>query len=222
MANGYRGIACRQLDTLFNEGTVVDLTDAQLLEPFTSCRNGSAELAFEALVHRHGPMVFRVWRTILRDSHDAGDAFQATFLVLIKKARSLWLRESLGPWLHQVAHRTATRSRSAVARQRRHERLAASSAFGLADRSALPRTIPASSTSRPASQPYLPEQPVRWIGRPVRVRDPEEFDDSHLSIAHGRSPRKPKRSPHVEPRDRLTRGPSDRSPRRCTGRSSMR
>jgi RNA polymerase sigma factor (sigma-70 family) len=128
MANGYRGIACRQLDTLFNEGTVAGLTDSQLLERFTSRRDELAELAFEALVHRHGPMVYRVCRAILRDSHDTHDAFQATFLVLVKKARGLWVRESLGPWLHQVAHRTASRARSAVARRRRHERLATQSA----------------------------------------------------------------------------------------------
>ncbi len=123
MANGYRNFASRQLETLFNEGTVVGLTDVQLLERFTSRRDEAAELAFEALVHRHGPMVFRVCRAILRDSHDAHDAFQATFLILVKKARGLWVRDSLGPWLHQVAHRTACRARSAVARRRRFERL---------------------------------------------------------------------------------------------------
>jgi RNA polymerase sigma factor (sigma-70 family) len=125
MANGYRKFASRQLETLFNKGTVVGLTDAQLLERFTECRDEAAELAFEALIHRHGPMVFRVCRAILRDSHDAHDAFQATFLILVKKARGLWVRDSLGPWLHQVAYRTACRARSAVARRRRYERLTA-------------------------------------------------------------------------------------------------
>jgi RNA polymerase sigma factor (sigma-70 family) len=133
MSNRYRGFACRPLDALFNEGTVVGLTDAQLLERFTSRRDASAELAFEALVHRHGPMVFRVCRAVLRDPHDAHDAFQATFLVLARKARGLWVRDSLGPWLHQVAHRTASRAQSAVTRRRRHERLAAASASELAN-----------------------------------------------------------------------------------------
>jgi RNA polymerase sigma factor (sigma-70 family) len=133
MATGYRGIAWRQLDSLFNEGTVAGLTDAQLLERFTSAPAESAELAFEALVQRHGPMVFRVCRAILRDSHDAHDAFQTTFLVLVKKARRLWVRESLGPWLHEVAHRTASRARSAGARRRKHERLAARCAAGSGD-----------------------------------------------------------------------------------------
>ena len=100
------------------------LTAPQLLERFTSRRDASAELAFEALVHRHGPMVFRVCRAVLRDPHDAYDAFQATFLVLVKKARGLWVRQSLGPWLQQVAHGTASRSRLALARRRRREQRA--------------------------------------------------------------------------------------------------
>ena len=102
------GIALRHLDTLFNVGAVGGLTDAQLLELFTTGRDEAAELAFTVLVDRHGPMVLRVCQAVLRDSHDAQDAFQATFLVLVKKARGLWVRESLGPWLHQVAHRTAS------------------------------------------------------------------------------------------------------------------
>ncbi len=61
----------------------------------------------------------------LADHHDTQDAFQATFLILIKKARALWIRDSLGPWLHQVALRTASCARSNAARRRRHERRAA-------------------------------------------------------------------------------------------------
>jgi HlyD family secretion protein len=62
---------------------------------------------------------------VLADPHDAQDAFQATFLVLIKKARGLWVRDSLGPWLHQVAYRTAACARATAERRRRHERHAA-------------------------------------------------------------------------------------------------
>jgi len=62
---------------------------------------------------------------VLADPHDTQDAFQATFLVLVRKARALWVRDSLGPWLHQVAYRTASCARSAAARRRRHERAAA-------------------------------------------------------------------------------------------------
>ena len=67
-------------------------------------------------------MVFRVCRGVLRDEHAAEDAFQATFLVLAKKARSLWVKDSLASWLHGVAHRVASRARSDAARRRRHER----------------------------------------------------------------------------------------------------
>jgi RNA polymerase sigma factor (sigma-70 family) len=96
-----------------------------LLERFKARSGDAAELAFAALVERHGPMVFRVCRSVLRDPHEAHDAFQATFLVLVRRAGSLWVRESLGPWLHQVAYRVASCARSAGARRRRHERRAA-------------------------------------------------------------------------------------------------
>ena len=74
----------------------------------------TADAAFGALLERHGPMVLRVCRAILRDEHSAMDAFQATFLVLIRKSRSLWVRESLGPWLHRVACRAAGRGQAGL------------------------------------------------------------------------------------------------------------
>ena len=119
-----KGVVLRELRTLFSVGTIRDLTDGQLLERFATDRGEAAEQAFAALVERHGPMVLRVCRGVLVDSHDTQDAFQATFLVLVKKARSLWVRDSLGPWLHQVAFRTASCARKSAARRRRHERLA--------------------------------------------------------------------------------------------------
>ena len=108
MAIGKDGAVRRQLRTLFNVGTVRELTDGQLLERFATDRGEAAELAFAVLVERHGPMVLRVCRGVLADPHDAQDAFQATFLVLVKRARGLWVRDSIGPWLHQVAYRTAS------------------------------------------------------------------------------------------------------------------
>src|SRR5437763_3146001 len=72
-------------------------------------------------------MVLRVCRGVLSDPDDTQDAFQATFLILVRKARALWVRDSLGPWLHQVACRTASCARAAAARRRRHERRAARS-----------------------------------------------------------------------------------------------
>ncbi len=128
MAIERNGAVLRQLRTLFSVGTVRDLTDGQLLERFATDGGEAAEQAFSALVERHGPMVLRVCRGVLVDPHDTQDAFQATFLVLVKKARKLWVRDSLGPWLHQVAFRTASDARKSAARRRRHEQLA--SKFG--------------------------------------------------------------------------------------------
>jgi RNA polymerase sigma factor (sigma-70 family) len=120
-----KGAIQRQLQTVFNLGTIGELTDGQLLERFGARGGEAAELAFAALVERHGPMVLRVCRHVLADPNDADDSFQATFLILVKKARSLWVQESLGPWLHRVAHRVATRARISAARLREHEKRAA-------------------------------------------------------------------------------------------------
>jgi RNA polymerase sigma factor (sigma-70 family) len=115
------------LQTLFDAGTIGELTDGQLLERFATRDGEAAELAFSALVERHGPMVLRTCRGVLRDPNDAEDAFQATFLVLVEKARRLWVRDSLGPWLHQVAYRVSSRARAGAAQRRRIESRAAES-----------------------------------------------------------------------------------------------
>jgi RNA polymerase sigma factor (sigma-70 family) len=120
----------RPLDTLFNVGATRGLSDGQLLERFSTGHGEAAELAFAALVERHGAMVLRVCRARLGNGHDAMDAFQATFIVLVKRARALWVQESLGPWLHQVAHRTASCARITAARRQRLERQVAEAAGG--------------------------------------------------------------------------------------------
>jgi RNA polymerase sigma factor (sigma-70 family) len=125
MAEGQQHALSRYVRLTFNVGTIGDLTDTQLLERFTAREGETAELAFTALVERHGPMVFRVCSSVLRDPDAAHDAFQATFLVLVQRARSLWVRDSLGPWLHQVAYRVSWRARSAEACRRRREQAAA-------------------------------------------------------------------------------------------------
>jgi RNA polymerase sigma-70 factor (ECF subfamily) len=92
--------------------------DAALLERFANRRE---EAAFGALVRRHGPRVERVCRSILRNDHDVEDVFQATFLVLARKAGRISWHESVGPWLDQVARRLALRARSGEARQNHRE-----------------------------------------------------------------------------------------------------
>lgn len=124
MRTRFRANVAGEIRTLFGVGVVRDLSDGQLLERFATGCNESAELAFAVLVEHHGPMVLRVCRGMLVDPNDRDDAFQATFLVLVKKARGLWVRDSLGPWLHQVAVRTATALKSSSARRRKREALA--------------------------------------------------------------------------------------------------
>ena len=101
------------------------MSDGQLLEQFARRRGESAETAFAALVDRHGEMVFCVCRGIVGNDHDAQDAFQATFFILAQKGASLWVRDSIAPWLHQVARRAAGRLKTVVNRQRAIERKAA-------------------------------------------------------------------------------------------------
>jgi RNA polymerase sigma factor (sigma-70 family) len=106
------------LETLFRAGALGQLTDGELLWRFLE----GQDAAFEVLVTRHGPMVMRVCQRVLDDSHDAEDAFQATFLVLARRAGSIRRRDSVSSWLFGTATRVASRARSDAARRRRHER----------------------------------------------------------------------------------------------------
>jgi RNA polymerase sigma factor (sigma-70 family) len=121
---GYRSSepVLHHLHTLFNVGIVCGLTDGQLLEQFTCRRGEAAEVAFAALVERYGPMVLSASLGILGNEHDAQDAFQATFFILARKSHTLWVRDSLGPWLHRVACRAAVRVKVASNRRRATER----------------------------------------------------------------------------------------------------
>jgi RNA polymerase sigma factor (sigma-70 family) len=108
----------RGMERLFGEGTLTGLSDAELLERFVKQRD---EGAFEALVTRYGPMILGVCRSRTRRSQTAEDAFQATFLVLVRKARQIHSRESLGGWLYRVAYRIAVRAEAAENLRKRRE-----------------------------------------------------------------------------------------------------
>ncbi len=122
MAQGASSSVIRQLEALFEGGSAAGLSDHQLLERFNAAGGAPAgEAAFAALVARHGPMVLGACRELLGDYQHAEDAFQATFLVLARRARSIRDPDLLGNWLYGVAIRTARCERQQIARRRRRE-----------------------------------------------------------------------------------------------------
>jgi polysaccharide biosynthesis/export protein len=132
----------RDMHTLFDAGTVAGLSDRQLLQRFTGEQGSSAEAAFEALVLRHGPMVMRVCRNTLgQEQADVHDAFQATFLVLVQKTKSIRRLDSVGSWLFGVATRVARRARVEAARRRVAERQGGLRIAATADHSSDPSDI---------------------------------------------------------------------------------
>jgi RNA polymerase sigma factor (sigma-70 family) len=124
------------------------MTDGQLLENFVTNRDAAA---FEALVRRHGRMVQGVCLRVLRNPHDAEDAFQATFLVLAHKAARVFPREMVGNWLYGVAHTTALRARAAAAKRRLREKQVLD----------VPETEQADSAQRDDLQPLLDQELTR-------------------------------------------------------------
>src|SRR5436305_2050291 len=153
MAVAQSGAFLKDLRTLYAEGSIGTLTDGQLLERFVACRD---EVVFEALVERHGTMVLQICRGMLGNSHDAEDVFQATFLVLVRRAGSIRKRDSVASWLFGVAGRIAARARVDAARRRKHERQAA-------ERAARPKP-----GDRPDPGPALLEEVARL---PEKYRD---------------------------------------------------
>ena len=118
MARAALGSAFRHLRYLFGAGSIVGLGDRQLLVRYSGSND---EAAFEALVNRHGPMVLATCRAVLRNEHDVEDAFQATFLVLARKAGSIRGGDALGGWLHRVAYRASVQASVEAVRRRRKE-----------------------------------------------------------------------------------------------------
>jgi RNA polymerase sigma factor (sigma-70 family) len=108
MAQSPHQVVLRYLRRVAGATGSSDVSDADLLARFVASRD---EAAFELLLWRHGTMVLHLCRDVTRDEHAAEDAFQATFLALVRKAASIRSRESLGAWLYQVAYRIALRAR---------------------------------------------------------------------------------------------------------------
>ena len=122
MARPALGSVVQQVGALFEVGSAAGLSDRQLLERYNAGgRDSAGEAAFAAVVGRHGPMVLGICRQILGDVQHAEDVFQAVFIVLAQKARSIRDPDLLGNWLYGVANRMARRARQQVARRRRAE-----------------------------------------------------------------------------------------------------
>src|SRR5262249_43733601 len=119
MANTQLGAVLQHVRHLAAAPSVTGPIDRQLLHAFSAHRD---EAAFTALVRRHGPLVLGVCRSVLGHLEDAEDAFQATFVVLARKAASIHKSESLVSWLHGVAYRMALQVKRNAARRRTHEK----------------------------------------------------------------------------------------------------
>jgi RNA polymerase sigma factor (sigma-70 family) len=128
------------------------MTDGELLEGFVTRRD---KAALAGLIRRHGPMVWGVCRRVLPNHHDAEDAFQATFLVLVRKAATVQPRERVGNWLYGVAHQTALNARAEATRRRTRQR----------SLTALPEPAGQEPDLRSALQPVLDQELSRLPGR---------------------------------------------------------
>ncbi len=153
------GAVLKDVRTLLDIGTSTGLSDSQLLERYLLRRDDSAEAAFTALVERHGPMVLRACRGVLHDTHAAEDAFQATFLILARKAGAIRKRDSVASWLFGVARRVAHRAKA------RRQRTAARETQGIA----MLEAKATSSDHGPGSLPEIHEEVDRL---PERYRAP--------------------------------------------------
>jgi RNA polymerase sigma factor (sigma-70 family) len=122
MTNAPLGVVLRHIRTMAEAESFATQTDGQLLGRFTARRD---ESAFAALLRRHGPMVLGVCRRVLRAEADVEDAFQATFLVLVRKAAAIRPRALVGNWLFGVARKTALKARAMNQRRRTKEQEAA-------------------------------------------------------------------------------------------------
>jgi RNA polymerase sigma factor (sigma-70 family) len=158
MGSGLPGLLLWHVRRLAEPRCADPLTDRALIQRFAE---GGDAMAFATLVCRHGPMVLQVCQHALGSEHDAEDAFQATFLVLARKASTLAWQESLAGWLHEVASRVAMKAKTAECRRRTHESLAGCTREPVAD---APGSPPGTITTREA-QALLNEELNRLPGR---------------------------------------------------------
>ena len=111
MMHGCSAGSFRELTRVFRDGTLAGSSDRVLLKRFVTRHD---DVAFETLLYRHGPLVWNICSKLLHDAHEVEDAFQATFLVLVRKAGSLRFDEPLAPWISTVAYRVAGERGSVV------------------------------------------------------------------------------------------------------------
>jgi RNA polymerase sigma factor (sigma-70 family) len=156
MPTNQLGPVLKQISRLASVTDVESVSDAALLERFVGPCD---EAAFAELVRRHGPLVQGICRRVLVRVHDAEDAFQATFLVLARKARSIRRREALPGWLYEVAYRVAARARASNARRKEIEKRVAD----------MPRASANSGETEPDLLPILDDQ---LSGLPPKYRRP--------------------------------------------------
>jgi len=156
MAESHPNPLLQHLRHLIGGVPAAAMTDSQLLERFVAHRD---ETAVEVLVRRHGPLVFGVCRRVLHNVHSAEDAFQATFLILARKAPSLVRHERLRSWLYKIAYRLALRARANEVRRQQREA-----------RAARGRPAPANSAASPGDVVVALEEELQRL--PARHRDP--------------------------------------------------
>ena len=158
----------RDLDRLFREGSFSGASDARLLERFVT---DGDDPAFEALVARHRDMLLRTCHDLLGDAAAAEEAFQATLVILVRRAGSIREKDAIGGWLHRVACRVARRTRAEAARRRARERRAVAmraqeSSPSPGSRSARSRRAP----DRSARRDRPPARPLPAAGDPLSSR----------------------------------------------------
>ena len=201
----WRPLAARStglLTALVEGSAVAALSDGELLTRFVATRDERGELAFEALVRRHGPLVWGVCHRVLRDPSDADDAFQATWLILVRRAGSVRVDDSLGRWLHGVRPCGWLTERGGTAwfAQRRQ----GGSAGAIPDR----RRPPTRSTT--GSPRFERSLMTRWLGLPAPFRAavvplrPRRSDD-RAGRLRDRLPRRDDQEP-PQPRPALASG----------------